>query len=86
MSVVRKFLGGAMDLAQSVQDFVQAGRSLFAFKWLLSLTGLRAPESSVYRRIIWATCFISTLVFDASWFSIAIPDFGCAWVAGATTG
>ena len=40
MSVVRKFFGGAMNLAQSVQDFVQAGRSLFAaFKWLLLLPG-----------------------------------------------
>ena len=30
--------------------------------------------------------FISTLAFTASWFSIAIPDFRCAWVAGAATG
>ena len=42
-----------MDLAQSVQDFIQAGRSLFtALKWLLSLTGLRAPESGVDRRVV----------------------------------
>ena len=53
MSVVRRFLGSAMDLAQSVQDFVQAGRSFFAaFKWLLLLTGSRAPESGVDRCVV----------------------------------
>ena len=81
------FVGGAMNLAQSVQDSVQTGRSLFtAFKWHILLIRLRAPESGVYRRIIWAIFFISTLVFIASWFSIAIPNFGCAWVTGAATG
>ena len=76
-----------MNLAQSVQDYVQAGRSLFAaFKWLLLLTGSRAPESGVDGRVVQALFIVSTLVFIASWFSIAIPDFGCAWVASATAG
>ena len=76
-----------MNLAQSVQDFVQAGRSLFAaFKWLLLLTGLRAPKSGVDRHVIWVFFIVSTLVFIASRLPIAIPDFGCAWVAGASTG
>ena len=76
-----------MNLAQSVQDFVQAGRSLFAaFRWLLLLTGSIAPESGVDRCVVWAVIIVSTLAFIASWFSIAIPDFRYAWVAGATTG
>ena len=75
-----------MDLEQSVQDFIQAGRSLFtAFEWLLSLTGSRAPESGVYHCVVWAVFVISMLVFIASRLPIAIPDFGCAWVAGAAT-
>ena len=87
VSVVCRFVGGAVNLAQSVQDSVQTRRSLFtAFKWLLLLIGSRAPESGVYHRVVWAVFVISTLAFIASWFSITIPDFRCAWVAGATAG
>ena len=76
-----------MNLAQSVQDFVQARRSLFAaFKWLLSLTGSRAPESGVDRRVVRTFFIVSTLVLIASWLPVAIPDFGCAWVTGASMG
>ena len=79
MSVVRRFFVGAMNLAQSVQDFVQAGRSFFAtFKWLLSLTGSRAPESGVDRHVVRTFFIVSALVFLASWLPIAIPNFGCA--------
>ena len=87
MSVVRRFVGGAMNLAQSVQDFVQAGRSLFAaFKWLLLLTGSRAPESGVDRCVVRTFFLVSMIVFIASCLPVAIPDFGCTWVAGASTG
>ena len=76
-----------MNLAQSIQDFVQAGRPLFAaFKWLLSLIGSRAPESGVDRRVFRTFFIVSTLVFIASRLPIAVPDFGSAWVAGAATG
>ena len=76
-----------MDLAQSVQDFIQAGRSLFAaFKWLLSLTGSRAPKSGVDRRVVRAIFIVSTLVFIPSRIPVAIPYFGCAWVVGTATG
>ena len=75
-----------MNLAQSVQDFVQAGRSLFAaFKWLLLLTGSRAPESGVDRRVVRTVFIVSTLVLIAPWLSVAIPNFRCAWVTGAST-
>ena len=76
-----------MNLAQSVQDFVQAGWSLFAvFKWLLLLTGSRAPESGVDRRLVRTFFLVSTLVFITPWLPVAIPYFGCAGVAGAFTG
>ena len=45
-----------------------------------------APESGVDYRVIWAVFIVLTLVFIASRLPIAIPDFGCAWVAGAATG
>ena len=87
MSVVRKFFGGAMNLAQSVQDFVQAGRSLFvAFKWLLLLTGSRASESGFDHCVVRTYFLVSTSVFIAPWLPVSIPDFGCTWVAGASTG
>ena len=74
-------------MAQSVQDFVQAGRSLFAaFKWLLLLTGSRAPESGVDRSVVRTFFLVSTFVFIAPWLPVAMPDFGCTWVAGASTG
>ena len=70
-----------MNLAQSVQDFVQARWSLFAaFKWLLLLTGSRAPESGVDRCVVRILFLVSMLVFIASWLLVALPDFGCAWV------
>ena len=79
MSVIRRFFGGAMDLAQSVQDFIQAGWSLLtALKWLLSLTWSRAPESSVDRCVV-RTIAIPTLVLSAPWLPVAISNFGCAW-------
>ena len=76
-----------MNLAQSVQVFVQARRSFFvAFKWLLSLTGSRAPESGIDRRVVRTVFLVSTLVFIAPWLPVAIPNFGCTRVAGASTG
>ena len=87
VSMICRFFGGAMDLARPVQDFVQAGWSHFvAFKWLLLLTRSRAPESGIGRCFVRTFFFVSTLVFIALWLPVAIPDFGCAWVAGASTG
>ena len=75
-----------MDLAQSVQDFVQARRFLIAaLKLLLSFTGSRAPESGVDRYAV-RTVVISTFVLSVPWLPVAVSDFGCAWVAGAFTG
>ena len=86
MGVICRFVGSAMDLAQSVQDFVQAGWFLFtAFEWLLSLTRSRAPKSGIDRCAVW-TIIIPTFVLSVPWLPVAISDFGCAWVAGASTG
>ena len=79
VGMICRFVGSAMDLAQSVQDFVQAGWFLFtAFEWLLSLTGSRAPKSVVDRRSVRTFFIVSRLVLIASWFPIAISNFGCA--------
>ena len=87
MSVVRRFVGGAMNLAQSVQDSVQTGRSLFTtFKWLLLLVRSRAPYSGIDRCVVRALFFFLAFVFITPWLPIAIPYFGCAGVAGAFTG
>ena len=76
-----------MNLAQSIQDSVQAGRYLFdAFKWLLLLTGSRAPESGVDRRVVRDLFLVLAFDFITPWFPVAIPYFGCAGVAGAFTG
>ena len=86
MGMICRFVGSAMDLAQSVQDFVQAGWFLFtAVKWLFSLTELRAPESGVDRCVV-RTVGIPTFVLGVPWLPVAISDFGCAWVTGAFTG
>ena len=76
-----------MNLAQSIQDSVQTGWSLFAtFKWLLLLTGSRAPESGIDRCAVRALFLVLTFVFITPWLPVAVPYFGCAWVAGAFTG
>ena len=65
-----------MDLAQSVQDFVQARWPLFtAFEWLLSLYGSRAPESGIDRCAV-RTVVIPTFVLSVPWLPIAVSDFG----------
>ena len=63
-----------MNLAQSVQDFIQAGRSLFAaFKWLLFFTGSRAPESGIDRCVVRALFLVLAFVFITPWLPVAIP-------------
>ena len=84
--MICRFVGSAMDLAQYVQDFVQAGWFLFAaFEWRLSLTRSRALESGVDRCVV-RTVVIPTFVLGVPWLPVAISDFGCARVVGAFTG
>ena len=86
VGMISGFTMGTMDLSYLVQNFVEVGQFIpSAFRRRL-LTWPRAFESGVYRRVVWAVFIVSTLAFIASWFPVAIPDFGCAWVAGAATG
>ena len=72
-----------MNLARPIEYSVQTRWTIsVSFEWLLPLTGFRAAESGVYRRVLGILVVASTLVFIASWLAIAIPGFGSAGVAG----
>ena len=86
VGMICRFVGSAMDSAQSVQDFVQAGWFLFtAFEWLVSLTRSRSPKSGVDHCVV-RTIVIPTFVLSVPWLPVAISDFRCTWVASASTG
>ena len=51
-----------------------------------SFDRVETPESGVDRRVVRTFFIVSTLAFIASWLPVAIPNFGCTWVAGASTG
>ena len=87
MGMICRFIRGAVDLTYFVQNLVQAGEFVsVAFRGQLLLTWPRASKSCVYRRALRAIFFIPVLVFAASWLPVSIPDFGCTWVVGATSG
>ena len=51
-----------MNLARPIEYFVQAGWTIFvSFEWLLLLTGFRAAESGVDRRVFGIFIVASTL-------------------------
>ena len=77
-------VGGTMNLARPVEYFVQIRWVVpISFEWLLLLTGFRATESGVNRRVLGILVVASMLVLVASWLAIAIIGFGGARVAGA---
>ena len=77
------FVWGAVDLTWTIEYAVQARRArIVSLKWLLSLTGLGATESGVDRRVFGIFIVAPTLVFVASWPTIAISSFGGARVTG----
>ena len=88
VGMISGFTRGAMNPTYLVQNFVQAGQFISsAFKGWLLLTWPRASESGVYRRALRVVFFILTLIiFVASGFPVFISNFGCTWVAGATSG
>jgi hypothetical protein len=72
-----------MDLTGPIQYFIQVGRAVsICFERLLPLTGFRAAESGVDRRILGFFIVVPTLIFAASRPSIAIPGLRGARVAG----
>ena len=81
--MIGKLVRGAMNLARPVEYFFQIRWTvLISFEWLLPLNMFRAAESSIDRRIFSIFIVVLTLMFVASWPSIAIPGFGGARVAG----
>ena len=81
--MIGRLVKGAMNLARPIEYSVQARWTLFvSTKWLLPLTGFRATESGVDRHVFGILIVVSTLVFVALWFTVAISSFGGARVAG----
>ena len=81
--MIGRLVRGAMNLARPIEYFVQTGWTIFvSFKWLLPLTRFGATESSVDRRVFGIFIVASTLVFIASWPTVAVSGFGGARVAG----
>ena len=65
-----------MDLTWTIEYAVQAGRArIVSFVWLLPLTGLRATESCVDRRVFGVVTVASTLVPVALRLAVVISGF-----------
>ena len=68
-----------MDLTWMIKYAVQArGAQIVSFIWLLPLTGLRAAESGVDRRVLGVVTVVLTLVSVASGLVVAISGFRSA--------
>ena len=81
--MVGLFFWGAMYLARTIEYAVQTGRARdVSLKWLLPLTGLRAVESGVDRRVFGIIIVTSTLVFVASGPAAAVSGFRTTRVTG----
>src|SRR4051812_1301000 len=81
--MIGRLVRSAMNLARPIEYSVQTRWTiLVSFEWL-PLTGFRATESAVDRRVFGIFVIASTPVFVASWLAVAIPGFGGARVAGA---
>ena len=65
-----------MDLTWTIEYAVQTGRArIVSLEWLLPLTGLRATESGVDRRVLAVVTVASMLVPTASGLAVAISGF-----------
>ena len=65
-----------MDLTWTIEYAVQTGRSrIVSFKWLFSLIGLGATESSIDGRVFGVIAIVATLVSVASGLAVAISGF-----------
>ena len=79
VSVVGCYIGGAMNLAWTVEYAVQTVRARIVFvEWLFPLTGLGATESGIDGRVFGVIAIISTLVYVASGLVVAISGFRSA--------
>ena len=81
--MIGRLVSGAMNLARPIKYSFQTGWTIFvSFEWLLPLTGFRATESGVDRRVFGIFIVALTLVFVVSWPAVAISGFGGARVVG----
>ena len=65
-----------MNLALAIEYAVQTGWTrIVIFEWPFPLTGLCAPEPGIDCHIFGVFTIFAALVFVASWFDVAIPDF-----------
>ena len=82
--MIGRLIRGAVNLARPIEYSVQTRWTIsVSFEWLLLLTGFRATESGVDRRVFGTFIIVSTLVLVVSWLAIVVPGFGRAGVAGA---
>ena len=80
--MIRRLVGGAVNLAWTIKYAVQAGWArIVLLERLLPLTGLRATESGVDRRILGVVTIVSALVSIASRLVFVIFNFRGADVA-----
>ena len=79
VGVVGWFIGGAVNLTQAIEYAVQTRRArIVSFIRLLPLTGLRAAESGVDRRVLGTITVVSTLMSIASGLAVAVSGFRSA--------
>ena len=80
--MIRRLVGGAVNLAWTIKYAVQAGWArIVLLEWLLPLTGLRATESSVDRRILGVVTVVSVLVYIAPGLVFVAFNFRGAGIA-----
>ena len=71
-----------MNLVGPVQYLIEVGWSVsICLGWPFPLTGFGAAKSGIDRCVLRYFIIITTLVFIASWLSVAVLDFGTARVA-----
>ena len=81
--MIRRLVGGAVNLSQTIKYAVQDGWArIVLLEWPLPLTRLRAAESGVNRCVFNFFIVVPTLMFVALWPVVAIPGFLGSKVAG----
>ena len=74
--MIRKLVGGAVNLAWTMKYAVQVGWArIVLLERLLLLTGLRATESGVDRCVLGVVTIVLTLVSVVSGLAVAISGF-----------
>ena len=86
VGMVRRLPGSTVYLTYLVQDFVSVRKLVpVILKGQFFMILPRAFESGVDCRAHRAVILDSALFLATAWFPVSISDFGCTWVAGATS-